>query len=109
MITKKVKQMITGDSRILENMDEDEGMSMAEWFEAFRFKLPTLTIDEFKDCWGHASLRINSQYSWDTFRQRVADTCAEKTPPFFFLALLGSDDPSEFFVCISLYYSFIVA
>ena len=105
MITKKLKQMITGESRILEIMDEDEDRSMVEWFEAFRFKLPTLTFEEFKECWSHASLRMNSQYSCDTIhRQRVVETCPDQTPPFFFLALLACDDPSEFIEYFSVSY-----
>ena len=74
----------------------DEGLSQSEWFEAFHAKVPLLKQEDFKKALSYSSMRINGQYSWETFQRRLQESTSSKTNvPRLFLTLLASEDPSK--------------
>ena len=72
----------------------DDPLTMTQWVDAFKKKLPMIQVEDFQNVWAQASLRINSTYSWKSLMSKLATTAKSAKHGSVLHTITTSEDPS---------------
>ena len=72
----------------------DDPLTMTQWVDAFKKKLPMIQVEDFQNVWAQASLRINSTYSWKSLMSKLATTAKSAKHGSVLQTITTSEDPS---------------
>ena len=72
----------------------DDPLTMTQWVEAFKNKLPMIQVQDFEKVWAEASLRVNSTYSWKSLMSKLTTSAKSAKHGSVLHTITTSEDPS---------------